>query len=415
MARRSLHIAWLGTAPLARETGGVAGVAADLQEGLAKLGHRIDCFVPGSERDVLPRIAEQPNVTIIWGTAAWRWNRWYSSTRITAFASGLLARGVGSVRQRRAVAQCHAQQPYDVIYQFSSIESLSMPRRIRRSVPLVIHPETHMAGELRWLMAERRLSLRSQPAYMFATAAAIMSLRRVVQRTRIRQARLLVCISAVFRDHLVADYGFRADRTVVIPNPVRLERFAGLKRAVADPPTVLVLGRVAVRKGVEDVVTLARVLLAREVRARVRVVGGPSLFSDYTKLLEDLPRENSEYVGHVPPAEIPSELARASVLLQPSKYEPFALTVAEGLAAGVPVVATTEVGAAEQVDRSVAVQVAPGDLDAMADSIEEMLKRSRAAPQELAAKARAEAARLFAAGAVCARISDALEDLIDKV
>jgi glycosyltransferase involved in cell wall biosynthesis len=411
VAQRSLHIAWLGAAPLARETGGVAGVAADLLEGLAALGHRIDCFVPGAQRDVLPRIAGQPNVTFVWGTAAWRWNRWYSRTRITAFASGLLARGQGAFRQRRAVARRHAQQRYDVIYQFSNIESLSMPTRILRAVPLVIHPETHMAGELRSLLAERALSLRCQPAYMFAIAALIMGLRSIVQRARIRRARLLVCISAVFRDHLIRDYGFPAKQTVVIPNPVRLERFTGLKRAATDPPTVLVLGRVSVRKGIEDVVALARVLLERDVRARVRVVGGPSLFSDYTKLLDDLPGENSEYAGRVPPADIPAELARASVLLQPSKYEPFALTVAEGLAAGVPVVATTEVGAAEQVDGSVAVQVSPGDIEAMANAIEEMLARIRAAPQEVAAKARAEAARLFGRDVVCNRISEVLQAL----
>jgi glycosyltransferase involved in cell wall biosynthesis len=86
--------------------------------------------------------------------------------------------------------------------------------------------------------------------------------------------------------------------------------------------------------------------------------------------------------------------------------------VAEGLAAGVPVVATTEVGAAEQVDRSVAVQVSPGDIEAMATSIEEMLARSRAQPQQLAARARDEAARLFGRDVVCNRISAVLQDLV---
>ena len=52
----------------------------------------------------------------------------------------------------------HATDPYDVIYQFSTIESLAVPARLTRSVPLVIHPETHAAGELRALIAERRLA-----------------------------------------------------------------------------------------------------------------------------------------------------------------------------------------------------------------------------------------------------------------
>ena len=39
---------------------------------------------------------------------------------------------------------------------------------------------------------------------------------------------------------------------------------------------------------------LARLLLEREVDVRIRIVGGTSVWSDYTKLLEDLPAENSE-------------------------------------------------------------------------------------------------------------------------
>ena len=72
-------------------------------------------------------------------------------------------------------------------------------------------------------------------------------------------------------------------------------------------------------------------------------------------------------------AEVPGELARASVLLQASRYEPFGLTVAEALAAGVPVVGTSEVGAIEGVDRSVAAEVAPGDAEALAAAVVAML------------------------------------------
>ncbi len=63
-------------------------------------------------------------------------------------------------------------------------------------------------------------------------------------------------------------------------------------------------------------------------------------------MLEDLPTENAEYVGPVSDTEIPGLLRESDVLLQASRYEPFGLTVGEALAAGVPVIATSEVGAA---------------------------------------------------------------------
>jgi glycosyltransferase involved in cell wall biosynthesis len=129
-------------------------------------------------------------------------------------------------------------------------------------------------------------------------------------------------------------------------------------------------------------------------------------------LLEDLPAANAQYAGHVPSGEIPLELARSDLLLQASKYEPFGLTVGEALGAGVPVVATTEVGAIEGVDRSVVAEVEPGDVEAMATAIQTMLERAKAHPSEIAETARAEAARLFAIERVCEQISEELERLV---
>jgi glycosyltransferase involved in cell wall biosynthesis len=201
----------------------------------------------------------------------------------------------------------------------------------------------------------------------------------------------------------------------VVPNPVRIERFAATDRPPAQPPVVLVLGRVVARKGIETVVAVAKLLDERGAAVRIRVVGGPSLWSDYTKLLDELPPDVSEYAGSIAPAEVPAELAGSDLLLAPSRYEPFALTVAEALASGLPVIATSEVGALEGVERSVVAEVAPGDAPAMADAIVAMIERLRADPAGVRTKARAEAERLFAPEVVCEQVSRALLQLIDGV
>jgi glycosyltransferase involved in cell wall biosynthesis len=411
MGSRPLHIAWIGFAPT--ETGGVPGVATDLLHGLATLGHRIDCFFAGDEHELPPRLAGLENITYVWGRSSWRENRWYSKTRLTGLASHLLARSLASLRLRGELGRRHKRDPYDLTYQFANVENLAVPARVRRTVPLVMHPETHSAGELRYLIAERRLSFRCQPVRTFVLAVVVLSLRTAIQRRKIRAAQMLVCISSVFRDHMVKDYGYPLQRTVVVPNPVRLERFDPVQRPLGSPPVVLVLGRVAARKGVENVVSLAQLLLERGAEVRFRIVGGTSLWSNYVKLLDDLPAENSEYVGRVNSARVPQEIAESDVLLQPSKYEPFALTVAEALAAGVPVVGTSEVGAVEGVDRSVAAAVEPGDVEGLAAAILATLERLRADRPRISALARAEAERLFAPDVVCAAIAAALERLVD--
>ncbi len=412
MTSRPLRIAWIGAGPGPRESGGVPGVATELLLGLTKLGHRIDCYLPGA--GTLPeRVREAPGLSFHRGAAQWRPNRWYSRTSIGVAASGMWMRGSGSLQLRREIARRHAEHPYDLVYQFSNIEALGMPPAMARTVPLVIHPETHVAGELRYLLAERRLALRCSSRRSLATTAALMAVRVLVQRRRIRAARLLICISAVFREHLLRDYDFPRQDTVVVPNPVRLERFAGCDpgRALGEPATVLVLGRISARKGVEDVIEMARLLRDRGVRARVRVVGGPTLWSDYTPLLAELPPENSEFVGRIEPDVLPQELGRADVLVQASHYEPFGLTVGEALAAGVPVVGTSEVGAIEGVDRGVVAEVTPGDPAALAAGVQELLGRLAADGPRVRSLAQAEARRLFAPATVCGQISAALGTL----
>ncbi len=424
MPGKPLRIAWLGPTP--GGYAGVRGVAAELLGGLARHGHQIDCFFPAAEDQTNVKIAgdEQvtfgegnlafgQNVTFIWGTSRWQWNRWYSRGKVAAFASGMLARAVASWRLRREITRRHRQNPYDLVYQFSNIETPALPAGLARAVPLVIHPETHIAGELRWLIRERRLCMRCQPFYIFAVVATIMSLRLLAQRRAIRRASLLICISSVFRDHLVHDYGFPLERTVVVANPVQTDRFSISDRdGAAEYPTVLVLGRISTRKGIEDVIAVARLLHQREVKVRVRIVGGSTLWSDYTPLLADLPSEIAEYVGHVGAAEIPVELARSDILLQAAKYEPFGLTVAEALAAGVPVVATSEVGAIEGVDRAVVTEVEPGDVEGMVSAITTMLARLARSPTEIRTAAHAEAEKLFAPEVICEQISSALEALV---
>lgn len=412
MPASSLRIAWLGAGVSYRESGGVPGVATELLLGLARRGHRIDCFAPGARHELPERLAAEHRITFVWGTSEWRWGRWYSRTKISAFASGLVFRGLASLRLRREIARRHRAAPYDVIYQFSNLESLAISARLARQVPVVLHPETHSAGELAFLISERRLALASQPAYTLAMAVSIMALRTLVQRVRIRSGRLLICISEHFREHLVHDYGFPLERTVVVPNPVRLERFSSHERPVGTSPRVLVLGRVAVRKGIEDVVAIAKLLRELDPGARVRIFGGPGIWSDYTRLLDELPSENASYLGRIRPLDVPAELEATDVLLQASRYEPFGLTVGEALAAGVPVVATSEVGAIEGVAESVVAEVAPGDAAGMAAAICELHARLRDNQAELRATARTEAERLFAPDVVCAQISAALERLV---
>src|SRR4051812_12667060 len=103
---KPLRIAWVGGAPM-EEAGGAPGVVRDLLDGLAKRGHQIDCFFPSAGHELPARITAHENLNVIWGTSAWRWNRWYNRIRFGAFASGLASRALASLRLRREIARRH--------------------------------------------------------------------------------------------------------------------------------------------------------------------------------------------------------------------------------------------------------------------------------------------------------------------
>jgi glycosyltransferase involved in cell wall biosynthesis len=299
--------------------------------------------------------------------------------------------------------------PYDCIYQFSNIEVVGVPARLT-SVPLIMHPGTHAAGELRWLWTERRLARRCQRWYERWPVFVMLALRSAIQRRSIHRATLIICISRVFRDHLIKDYNVAVTSTTVIPNPIDLHRFgAEPKHGVDDPAALLVLGRVAVRKGVDQIVELSHILAARGMRVHITVSGGGGLWSDYTSLLDDMDASVSTYTGPVAECAVPEVLHNADILVQASKYEPFALTVGEALAAGVPVVGTSEVGAMEGTSVGLATEVVPvADAGALADAVESLLARLRESPDVIRITARQDAERQFAADTVCRQISDAL-------
>ena len=200
-ASRPLRIAWLGGGPA--ESGGAPGVVTELLDGLTRRGHEIDCFLPGAPRSIPEHLRDRENLKFIAGTSSWRFDRWYSRTRRSprSLRGCWPARWVScdcAVKSSSATSSNHTTS-------FTRISRSSHSARRQaslRSIPLAVRPDSHQAGELRWLIRERRLAFRSQPAYTFFIVAAIMSVRTLVQALRIRRVDLLIAISTrVSRSH----------------------------------------------------------------------------------------------------------------------------------------------------------------------------------------------------------------------
>jgi glycosyltransferase involved in cell wall biosynthesis len=104
-------------------------------------------------------------------------------------------------------------------------------------------------------------------------------------------------------------------------------------------------GSLIERKGV-DLLARAFVRLARELpNVRLKIVGEGKLRSEITETLRTV-RDCVEFLGFKDWSELPELYATADVLCVPSRYDGWGLVVPEGLAAGLPVIATDRMGAA---------------------------------------------------------------------
>lgn len=124
-----------------------------------------------------------------------------------------------------------------------------------------------------------------------------------------------------------------------------LRRFAGFDREEKAERVFLFSGSVIARKGV-DLLARAFVRLASDVgNVRLKIVGEGELRQTLAETLGPV-SERVEFMGFKDWDDLPREYARADVLCVPSRYDGWGLVVPEGLASGLPVIATDRMGAA---------------------------------------------------------------------
>ena len=130
-----------------------------------------------------------------------------------------------------------------------------------------------------------------------------------------------------------------------------LDRFAVERDSRRSELQFLFVGSLIRRKGV-DLVARAFARVAREFpHVRLKVAGVGDLEEMIAEMRREV-RERVEFVGFKHWRELPELYASADVLCVPSRYDGWGLVVPEGLAAGLPVIATDRMGAALEFVRT---------------------------------------------------------------
>jgi len=228
------------------------------------------------------------------------------------------------------------------------------------------------------------------------------------QLDRTMIARRLECVdtvvgcSAYIADKVRQRYPHFPGECKALYNGVSPAQFAGAPATPADHPRVLFVGRVSPEKGLHVLIDAFARVVERLPDARLDILGAQAACPREILVdLSDEPRvqalgrfyddrsyhdhlvaqierlgltEHVIFSGFQPHAESVKHFRQAWVLSNPSLSEAFGMSLAEGMAAGIPVVATRVGGMVEVVDDGVTGRVVPpDDPAALGDALVQLL------------------------------------------
>ncbi len=306
----------------------------------------------------------------------------------------------------------YLQAPF--LFLFELIAALQLARKLR---PAVIHahwfvPQGVVAVLVGWI--------HKIPVVITSHGGDVYGLRgRIWGALRRAVAARCEAVTVVSRDmaaNLPEFVSQGGEPPQVMPMGVDTQRFAvEPERRKDSDQTVLFVGRLAKKKGVEYLIRAFADIAERHPAARLLVVGDGPCRGELEALSSQLGlADHVRFVGAQPPAELPRFYCQSRVFVAPSVVarsgdtESFGLVFVEAMAAGCPVIGTNVGGTADvAVHGRTGLLVEPESPAALAEAINELLD-SPAKGEKMAALARRWVRRKFDWRQVADRYADTL-------
>lgn len=172
--------------------------------------------------------------------------------------------------------------------------------------------------------------------------------------------------------YAVSEYLARAVESLYVMTPgsvrtvyngVDVETFARPNRAENNPLVIGYVGRIAVEKAPDVLLTACIDLAAVRQDFAIQMIGdtnwGASVKGSYRDYVDDLVETlrnlhiRVDRIGHLNRDELPEQAGQADIFVFPSRWdEPFGLVIAEAMAAGLPILASAVGGVPEVVGHS---------------------------------------------------------------
>jgi len=174
------------------------------------------------------------------------------------------------------------------------------------------------------------------------------------------EASKIIVTSNSLKHEVCGHFHLPWEKVEIIPNGIDIEKFnvpvdkIAVKGRYGISPNeklILYVGRLVPQKGVEYLIQAVPMIAGKYPNAKFLIVGEGWL-RDYLESLAQSTghRWRITFTGFIPDHEVVALMKSADVLVVPSVYEPFGIVALEGMAAGVPVVASQVGGLSEVIE-----------------------------------------------------------------
>ncbi len=198
------------------------------------------------------------------------------------------------------------------------------------------------------------------------------------------EASKVIVTSGSMKRELCDHFHVPLEKVEVIQNAIDLTKYQvsidrwSVRRSYGVDPNeklILCVGRLVPQKGTEYLIQAIPLIIQRYPEAKFIIVG-EGWYKDHLENLAQSTgyRWKALFTGFIPDSDLVALLMSADVLVVPSVYEPFGIVALEGMAAGVPVVASQIGGLAEVIEHDrTGVLVYPRNPESIAWGVDRVL------------------------------------------
>jgi UDP-glucose:(heptosyl)LPS alpha-1,3-glucosyltransferase len=222
-----------------------------------------------------------------------------------------------------------------------------------------------------------------------------------IERSLIRNGgcRAFLAVSSLTKAKYLEEFGLEVDKVQVIHPGVSIEKFANESRDVrelvrrlygisASDTVVLFVGMNFEIKGLDILISAVSLAKSRNPSESIKLlVVGKGNFRKYGALCRRLGLKDDVIFAGVLKDHVENVYIAADVFSMLSKFDAFGLTVLEAMAASLPVIISTDVGAADLVEEGVnGFKLGGEDIPAIASKIALLLNPQTRSSLSLAAR-----------------------------